>query len=668
MSGPFHNGSVVSLGFDRDETTRKVRAGVVGWIAGQTLGAPLQGRRDWANVNFYSPVPSSMAPTFGVDSTVAYLAGVESDSRPESLESIWRARLSYGPEAARFALRNLRRGLRPPMSGSFDNPFFDDASAMQRAPFWGFLFCGRPGEAAKWAYWDASLDHAGDAVWACAYWAAAIALAPFISDVADCLQAAEAALPPNTGLREVSSGVRSMHASGSDWQDSRSRVLELWGGVIPEEALAAHGFASVASVYGGGDFRTTARIAAGCGGSAIEACGCACALVAASSGDVPADWLAPLGEALIVSAAVTETNLPATIDAFCTSVIEKLELLAGGGEALWAQEPSPVEEPSADQEVPTVETTSVTEATPTVAAPTVAALKPQPIVDFSEVQALHSRSRDMSCIVNDAFRICVQYPDGPTVGRANTCVAAISVENRSATDRVVDLQVAAPKQWTIAHRGQKTRIEPGGAHSFGVVAKPPANQEEIPVTLSILVGGIEHSAPFFSPQVWWVTGPFANEERQGYAKEYSPELVTDPDAVFGGRSDLVCKWERRRFQGCRLDLEPYFMDAPGVLYLTTRAKFEQGRYRLVLASPVGHVVWIDGAKVAWYQDTHRPYPVSKPPYSIEFSSEGETTFLIKSLRNKPKVLPTWLYFLDASGNIVEPIEFSQPGRPASVVG
>lgn len=654
---------MVPLGFDRDETTKKVRAGVLGWIVGQTLGAPLQGRRDWANVSFYSPVPSSMAPTFGVDSAVAYVAGIESGSRPESLESIWRARLSYGPEAARFALRNLRRGLRPPMSGSFDNPFHDDASAMQRAPFWGFLFCGRPGEAAKWAYWDASLDHAGDAVWACAYWAAATALAPFLSNVADCLEGAEAALPSNTGLREVGSGVRSMHASGCDWQDGRSRILELWGGVIPEEALAAHGFASLASLYGGGDFRTTARIAAGCGGSAIEACGCACALAAASSGEVPPDWLAPLGEALVVTAAVTEANLPQTLDAFCARVIQKLELLAGGGEALWARVPPPDEAPVPHEDVPTTETTAVPVATPTAAAPT-----RQPVGDYSEVQALHGRSRDLSCIANDVIRVCVQYPDGPTVGRADTCAAAVSVENQSAEDLLIDLQIAAPKGWTVAHRGQKTRIEPGEAHSFGVVAKPPTHQEETPVTLSILVGNLEHSAPFFAPQVWWVTGPFANEERQGYTKAYSPEIVTDPDAVFGGRSDLVCKWERRRFQGCKFDLEPYFMDAPGVLYLTTRAKFEPGNYRMVLASPVGHVVWIDGAKAAWYQDTHRPYPVSKPPYSIEFSTEGETTILIKSLRNKSRVLPTWLYFLDAAGNIVEPIGFSQPGRAASVVG
>ena len=131
--------------------------------------------------------------------------------------------------------------------------------------------------------------------------------------------------------------------------------------------------------------------------------------------------------------------------------------------------------------------------------------------------------------------------------------------------------------------------------------------------------------------------------------------------MHSGRSAQALRWEQTPFPGVSFDLEPQFGKAPGVLYLTAEVCFDEpGDFRLVLASPVGHILWIDGRRAAWYQDSHIPVPRPLERYTTEFTSSGWTGFLVKSIRHDAPVGPTYLYFLDQAGKLCIPAEFRFP--------
>src|SRR5690606_22909773 len=65
-----------------------------------------------------------------------------------------------------YALHNLRRGIVPPVSGWFNNPFADCMGAPIRSEIWAMIAPGLPELAAFYAWQDAVVDHAGgEGVW-----------------------------------------------------------------------------------------------------------------------------------------------------------------------------------------------------------------------------------------------------------------------------------------------------------------------------------------------------------------------------------------------------------------------------------------------------------------------------------------------------------------------
>lgn len=62
----------------------------------------------------------------------------------------------------RYALANLRRGIEPPVSGWFNNGFYNGCMGGPiRSEIWALVVPGAPGAAARYAYEDAIVDHAG---------------------------------------------------------------------------------------------------------------------------------------------------------------------------------------------------------------------------------------------------------------------------------------------------------------------------------------------------------------------------------------------------------------------------------------------------------------------------------------------------------------------------
>lgn len=615
--------------FLKESINARVSSGVKGWIAGATLGAPFQGKPDWRNLTFYTPIPNRMAQTFGVDAGALYLAA---EPEPTGLGDLWLSGLKLGDDAHRFGFSNLKSGLRAPLSGRHANPFAQTGTALGRAPFWGLRYAGQPALAAKWAWHDASLDHTDNGVHLACFWAAAIAAAPFVKSLSDCLAIAEFTLPKDSSLRGIGASMIQGWQAGRTWQDSREAAV---AGRLVEGADATHAFALIGLLYGQADFAKAVSVAAGCGGCTQEVAGAVGAIIAAGTGFVPEDWLAPLGTDLIVSAGTSHPQLPKTIQEFANRVLS-------------SDAPYELADQLPPDFVPPVE-----EGQP--------AKEPIPyepdrgfLADFSAFTP--GQRLDESLFGGESLLIGISYPDLVALHPGKSVGIAVRLENL--TDIAFDVEPTV--EGDVGHRAQRIRIEPKSSSSFPIVAKTPG-------MVRIQAGAFSAFAPVIPCQTWWVTGPFDNRESLGYEKAYMPERDFNPDAVFSDRSGQTTRWEPFCLDGPSFDLEPMFVKAAGVVYMTAECRFDNpGAHTLLLASSVGQVVWVNGEKRSWYQDTHLTNPKPVAPYVTSFDADGWVRFLFKFVRNDGALAPMTMYFLDGAGRLSTPVETRHLSETAKI--
>ncbi len=149
-----------------DEYRDRVLGCWAGKNIGGTLGAPFEGRKQTLQLSFFEPVPSEPLPNDDLDLQIVWLRMLEDIGiRRPTLSDFARHWLRYlsdwPPDEYGFCLRNLDRGLRPPISGVFQNRDIDCMGAPIRGEIWACMAPADPQRAAALASRDAMLDHAG---------------------------------------------------------------------------------------------------------------------------------------------------------------------------------------------------------------------------------------------------------------------------------------------------------------------------------------------------------------------------------------------------------------------------------------------------------------------------------------------------------------------------
>jgi len=143
----------------------KVYACWLGKNIGGTLGAPYEGRKEVLSLGYFDPVPDGSAPNDDLDFQLVWLKMLQDrgvNPRLEDFVDYWIRHLSSYPwNEYGFCRRNLERGLRPPISGCFENYFVDEMGSPIRSEIWACLAPGDPQLAAELAWMDSALDHAG---------------------------------------------------------------------------------------------------------------------------------------------------------------------------------------------------------------------------------------------------------------------------------------------------------------------------------------------------------------------------------------------------------------------------------------------------------------------------------------------------------------------------
>lgn len=283
---------------------RRLNAGWLAQIAGGALGTAIEGftgdalRETLGDIRHY-PVPPT---TFNDDITfeLAFLKaagqkGLEVDGPGIALQ--WISVIPFAWSAELVALRNIRGGLLPPDSGSSANPFREWSGAQMRGAVCGMVAPGDARQAARLAWLDGEVSHAGNGILGEVFNAVLVARAFVDSDVRSVLEMSIGALPQGSEFVSVVSFALEQCRSNDDWQtawkacEARYRQYH-WRHSYPNACAE-----TIALWFGNGDFDETMHIAA-MQGQNVDCNASQAATVLGIAGGreaVPEHWSDPFG-------------------------------------------------------------------------------------------------------------------------------------------------------------------------------------------------------------------------------------------------------------------------------------------------------------------------------------------------------------------------------------
>jgi ADP-ribosylglycohydrolase len=305
-----------SLQITREQYRDKVHGGWLGKNAGGTLGAGMEGK-EIRSVQFYDPLPGQPAASDGLDFQFVWLntlRDVGPNLTSDDLGDRWEQYIKYAWDEYGWSSANLRRGLRAPISGSFNNWFRTSNRAVGRCDIWGLTAPGSPQIAATYAYNDARIDHTGEGVWAAMFWAAMESAAFFDSDPASLVGTGLAMIPASC---KTAQAVRAaVEASRGDVTllEARTRILAAVGSDNYADAPQNVGLAVTALLFGKGDFGASISNAVSLGYATQINAAAVGALVGIMRGKngLPVTWIQPLGDAAVLGWGVVGLDVERT--------------------------------------------------------------------------------------------------------------------------------------------------------------------------------------------------------------------------------------------------------------------------------------------------------------------------------------------------------------------
>lgn len=312
------------LNLNRQDYLDSVLGCWLGKSIGGTLGAPFEWRRQVNDVHFYTQeLGGEPFPNDDLDIQLLWLVALEEqgvDLDAHTLANYWL--LYVTPHWAEYgtAKANLRAGLLPPLSGSYQNIYKDSCGAFIRSEIWACIAPGAPQMAACYAYEDAIIDHGnGEGTYAEVFCAALESAAFIIKDIPTLVQIGLSYIPEDCGVAGAVRLAVDLYRDGCTWREARDRILVAYRGgafagdpafVAAEDKVKGFsegrrgwdvpsniGMLLVGLLYGEGDFGRSICTAVNCG----EDTDCTGATVGALFGilhgakQIPETWITPIG-------------------------------------------------------------------------------------------------------------------------------------------------------------------------------------------------------------------------------------------------------------------------------------------------------------------------------------------------------------------------------------
>ena len=318
----------------REEFRDKVFACWLGKNIGGTLGAPVECLRHTHALEFYDPVPEKAAPNDDLDLQLVWLKLLEDQGIDPSVRQFaeyWsRHAASYPWNEYGFFMRNFSRGLRPPVAGCFENYFVDEMGSPIRSEIWACLHPGDPQSAARMAWKDSALDHAGgEGMYGEMFWAALQSAAFVEEDPLTLIRIGLAAIPLSSHVARSIREAFWCHQNGKSWGVARERIASRFGGIQPCNAVPNHGFTLIGWLYGK-DFGDKLCKAVNCGYDTDCTAATLGALLGILDGTrgIPGRWQEPVGTGITLHRFTRGLRAPADIDELTDRTVALAEKVA----------------------------------------------------------------------------------------------------------------------------------------------------------------------------------------------------------------------------------------------------------------------------------------------------------------------------------------------------
>ena len=294
----------------------RVEAGWLAQICGGALGSALEGYSADRIAERYGDVTGYLQPPTTYNDDIAFeLAFLEAFAHRGRLVTSadvaerWVVLVPFGWSAEHVALANLRLGLYPPESGTRANPFTDWIGAQMRGAMCGLVAPGDAAEAARLAWIDGVVSHAGNGVLGETFNAMLTALAFVRRDVRALVEEVTGLIPPGTQYRWVLDQALAAcrEAEREDPGAANSPAWAAWRRCekLLEEYNWVHAYPNAAAEvvalwFGRGDFDRTMQFIARCGLDVdCNAAQVACVLGAMLGPEgIGRRWTDPIGDTL----------------------------------------------------------------------------------------------------------------------------------------------------------------------------------------------------------------------------------------------------------------------------------------------------------------------------------------------------------------------------------
>ncbi|MCR1842253.1 ADP-ribosylglycohydrolase family protein [Murimonas intestini] len=197
---------------DRELLTDKATGALCGLAIGDSFGDAARMPENQRDYGFTTDF--NKGASWSTDDTEFALLVAETiisrggDFTSEDVVEMWLKHVATEDELKRGgvseveACNNLRRGLRPPLSGKFNPYHQSDGAAMRSGPI-GIYCAGDPEKAAHLAETDASVSHYNDGIWGAQAVAAAVSLAMVDASTDEIWDAVLKTAPEGSWFREA---------------------------------------------------------------------------------------------------------------------------------------------------------------------------------------------------------------------------------------------------------------------------------------------------------------------------------------------------------------------------------------------------------------------------------------------------------------------------------
>lgn len=342
-----------------------------GKTIGGTLGAPFECYRGVYNIDFFVQDTSKPVPNDDLDLQLVWLRAAELEGgRIDShiLAEYWATYISASLCEYGIGKNNAKMGICPPLSGHLHNSNRNSNGAWIRAEIWACLCPGNPALAAKYAYYDSSVDHSGEGVYAAVFCAALQSAAFAENDIFKLIEIALSYIPEDCGVTKAVQCVINSFKKGADFKQARKTLLQTtpggfgmlsgyWNGTgwtmlppsdkYPPQAPEAdiprgeHGWDAPSNIgiimigllYGGGDFGKSVCTAVNCGEDTDCTAASLGALLGILSGKkgLPKKWLAACSGEISTVCLRTDAklNLPKTVRELAVRAARQAPLMLG---------------------------------------------------------------------------------------------------------------------------------------------------------------------------------------------------------------------------------------------------------------------------------------------------------------------------------------------------